>query len=60
MGISYPVIDEKELLEVYLPISKKDMKKYDKVTKQLKEKERELSRLRKEFKDRVQQDIIAM
>ena len=57
MGISYPVIDEKDLMEIYLPINSSDIRKYDGKASVLKEKEREVTALRKEFKDAIKSDI---
>ncbi len=57
MGISYPVIDEKDLMEIYLPITKEDIRKYDKKAIELKEKESEVIALRENFKKDISADI---
>lgn len=57
MGISYPVIDEKDLMEIYLPITKDDIRKYDKKAVELKEKELEVITLRERFKNDISADI---
>lgn len=60
MGISYPTIDEKDLMEIYLPINAHDIGKYDGISKELKQKEREVINLRKSFKQTISSTIITI
>lgn len=58
MGISYPVIDEKDLLEIYLPIKRDEVYKYDSKAIELKEKEHEVAILRENFKMQIETSMI--
>ncbi len=60
MGISYPVIDEKDLLEIYLPISKMDDKKYDEAVERIRYLEKELDLLRSNFKNAISSEMMAI
>lgn len=60
MGISYPVIDEKDLLEIYLPISKMDNKKYDEDVERIRCLEKELDLLRSNFKNAISSEMMAI
>lgn len=58
MGISYPVIDEKDLMEIHLPLSGTDYSKYDNITDRIKRLENELSSLRSEFKKSISLEVL--
>lgn len=58
MGISYPVIDEKDLMNIYLPITMEDIRKYDQKARELKKKETEVITLRERFKSEISESII--
>ncbi len=58
MGISYPVIDEKDLLDIKLPITINEIDIYDQEAEVLKEKEKEVIKLRKSFKDSIERKMI--
>ncbi len=58
MGISYPVIDEKDLMEIYLPITDTVEDKYSETVKKIKELEKELENLRFEFKSSIQTELM--
>lgn len=59
MGISYPIIDEKDLMEIYLPVNAENIRKCDDKALALREKEMEVIALRKEFKDALRANIVA-
>lgn len=58
MGISYPVIDEKDFMEIYLPLKKTDYTKYNGVTDRIKQLENELCSLRAEFKKSISLELL--
>ena len=58
MGISYPVIDEKDLMEIHLPLKKTDYTKYNAVTDRIKQLENELNFLRNDFKKSISLEIL--
>lgn len=58
MGISYPVIDEKNFMEIYLPLKKTDYTKYNGVTDRIKQLENELCFLRAEFKKSISLELL--
>lgn len=60
MGVSYPAIDEDNLMEIYLPINSDDIKKYDEKSAELKKKEMEVINLRKEFKQAINSNIMTL
>lgn len=60
MGISYPVIDEKDLMDIYLPITGAVKDKYSEKVKRIKELERELEELRGEVRTAITTDLIAV
>ena len=60
MGVSYPVIDEKDLLEIYLPISQLNNKKYDKDVERIRSLERELNSLRSNLKKAISSEMLTI
>ena len=60
MGISYPAIDENDLMEIYLPIKNDDTKMYDEKSAELKKKELEVINLRREFKQTINSNLMTM
>ena len=60
MGISYPVIDEKDLMDIYLPITGTVKDKYSEKVKRIKELERELEELRGEVRISITTDLIVV
>lgn len=58
IGISYPAIDENDLMEIYLPLNSDGARKYDSKAAELMEKELELMNLRREFKQAINADIM--
>lgn len=58
MGISYPVIDEKDIMEIHLPLSKTDYSKYNNLTHRIKQLESELNSLRCEFKKSISLEML--
>lgn len=60
MGISYPVIDEKDLMDIYLPITKFATGIYSEKVKKIKALERELEKMRNDFKAAIASDLIAV
>lgn len=59
-GISYPVIDEKDLMDIYLPITGTVKDNYSEKVKRIKELERELEELRGEVRTAITTDLIAV
>lgn len=60
MGISYPVIDEKDLMNIYLPITKSAAGKYSDKVKKIKALERELEKMRNDFKAAITMDMLVV
>lgn len=57
MGISYPVIDEKDLMDIYLPITNSIEDKYSEKVKKIKELEIKLENLKSEFRNIITTDM---
>jgi type I restriction-modification system DNA methylase subunit len=58
VGISYPAIDEKDLLEIILPISDDNFETYDDIAKQIENMERQISDLRGMFKNEIDKKLV--
>ncbi len=57
IGIAYPAIDESCLLDILLPIAKKDLKNFATQAQTIVQAESELEELRTEFQDKIQKQI---
>ena len=57
IGIAYPAIDESCLLDILLPIAKKDLKNLATQAQTIVQAESELEALRTEFQDKIQKRI---
>ena len=57
IGIAYPAIDESCLLDILLPIAKKDLKNFATQAQTIVQAESELEALRTEFQDKIQKQI---
>lgn len=60
MGISYPAIDEKDLLEIKLPITDTKLEDYDEIAQQLINMEKQVSELRRVFKNSIETNLITV
>ena len=57
MGISYPVIDEKDLMDIYLPITNSIEDKYNEKVKKIRALEKELENIKGEFRNTIAADM---